>query len=308
MNINIFDKNKIPTILITGKNGQVGWELQRSLQSLGNVIAVNRERMDLSDSENVTSVIREIKPDIIVNAAAYTAVDKAEEDQELAYQINAFSPGVMAEEAKKIDALLIHYSTDYVFNGEKDSPYNETDTPDPINVYGASKLAGEEAIKESGCQYLILRTSWVFSSRGHNFLLSMLKFAREREQLRIVADQVGTPTSASFIASATSLIICKIRTRAQNEFSSGIYNLVSTGKTSWHGFATSIIKMASEILPDIKILTKEITAIQTTDYPLPAKRPMNSVLSVKNIEKEFGIYPPDWHKQMKLCLEEIMPS
>lgn len=306
MSPDLFNKEKSPTILVTGKNGQVGWELQRSLQSLGKVVAVNREHLNLSDSDNVREVIRKIQPDIIVNAAAYTAVDKAEEEQELAYQINAISPGVMAEEAKKISALLIHYSTDYVFNGQSNIAYTETDIPDPINIYGKSKLAGEKAIQDSGCDYLILRTSWVFSSRGHNFLLSMLKFSQEQERLKIVSDQIGSPTSANFIANATSQIICKTRTRhLQKEFPSGIYNLVSSGKTTWHGFASSIIETAQATISSLKIATKEILPIPTSEYPTPAKRPLNSLLSTERIQKEFGVYSPDWQEQMKLSIEEI---
>jgi len=303
---NWFNSERAPTILVIGKNGQVGWELQRALLSVGDIIAVDRNRIDLSDPDNVKLVISEIQPDIIVNAAAYTAVDKAEEEHELAYLINAIAPKAIAEEAKRINALLIHYSTDYVFNGHKESPYNESDTPDPINVYGASKLAGEQAIQKSGCQYLILRTSWVFSSRTHNFLLSMLRLAKERPELKIVADQYGSPTSARFIADTTAQIISQAnRELKQDRFTSGIYNLVSSGSTSWHGFASAIIESAQKTLPDVDLVTTLVQAIATTEYPTPAKRPVNSRLSTKALADRFGIDPTDWHEQMRQCLVEL---
>lgn len=298
--------NKVPTILITGKNGQVGWELQRALLPVGKVVSVDRNQLDLSSSESVRTFIRDIKPDIIVNAAAYTAVDKAEEEQELAYQINSVSPGIMAEEAKFIGALLIHYSTDYVFNGTKDCPYSESDEPDPLNVYGSSKLAGEKAIQGSGCDYLILRTSWVFASRGHNFLLSMLRLSQEREELKIVADQIGSPTSSKFIACATLQIICQaLKERQLDEFDSGVFNLISSGKTSWHGFATAIIKSAQILLPELTIITKKIESIPTEEYPVPAKRPANSQLSTEKLQQRFAVYSPDWQEQMELSLQEV---
>ena len=306
MSSNWFNKERTPTILVIGKNGQVGWELQRALLPVGDIIAVDRARLDLTDSNSIRSVIHETQPDIIVNAAAYTAVDKAEEEHELAYQINAIAPKTIAEEAKKINALLIHYSTDYVFNGRKDSPYEESDTPDPINIYGVSKLAGEQAIQKSGCQYLILRTSWVFSARAHNFLLSILRLSKEKPELNIVADQHGSPTSAHFIADATAKIISQTnRELKQDSFTSGIYNLVSSGSTSWHGFASAIIALAQKTLPDADFVTSIVQAITTTEYPTPAKRPMNSRLSTKALTDRFGIHPPDWSEQMSLCLEEL---
>ena len=301
-----FNNDHVPTILITGKNGQVGWELQRSLSPVGKVIAVDRAQLNLANPENIRSVINKIQPDIIVNAAAYTAVDKAEDEQELAFQVNAIAPKIIAEQAKKINALLIHFSTDYVFDGSKKSPYTETDTPAPINVYGSSKLAGEQAIQGSGCQYLILRTSWVFASRAQNFLLSMLRLAKERTELNIVADQYGSPTSAHFIADSTAhIIVQSVKELKQKEFTSCIYHLVASGHITWHGFASSIINTARKTLSGINIKTNIIQPISTTDYPTPAQRPANSRLSTDALTKRFNIHPSDWHKQMELCLKEL---
>lgn len=296
-----------PTILVTGKNGQVGWELQRSLLPLGRVIAVDRKQMDLSDAESVRKLIQDIKPDIIVNAAAYTAVDKAEEERDLAYQVNAITPGVMAEEARKLGALLIHFSTDYVFNGEKTSSYTEADQPSPINVYGASKLDGEQAIQSSGCHYLIFRTSWVFSSRGHNFLLSMLRLAREREELRIVADQTGSPTSARYIADATAHILSRTTPGLlAGSFESGLYNMTSAGLTSWHGFASAIIDSASNLMTEHNFKVKSILPITTAEYPVPARRPANSQLSNQRLAERFSISVPRWQVQMELCIADVI--
>ena len=224
-------------ILLFGKNGQVGWELNRSLQPLGEVVALSREEADFSNPESLRKIVSEISPDVIVNAVAYTAVDKAEEEEELAAIINGVAPGILAEEALKINALLIHYSTDYVFDGAKDSPYIETDKPNPINAYGRTKLAGEVVIQSSDCDYLIFRTSWVYASRGHNFLLTMLKLASEREELSIVADQMGAPTTAKLIADTTALSIRQAMGEKQSgNFSSDLYHLATSGSTSWHGF------------------------------------------------------------------------
>ncbi|NOX09301.1 MAG: dTDP-4-dehydrorhamnose reductase [Gammaproteobacteria bacterium] len=300
------NKNTVPVILVIGKDGQVGWELQRSMSVSGRVVAVGRANLDLSDSDNIRSVIREIKPDIIINAAAYTAVDKAEEEQDLAHQINGIAPGVMAEEAQALNALLIHYSTDYVFSGSKDIPYNETDQPDPVNVYGFSKLAGEEAIQAVNCNYLILRASWVFASRGNNFLLSMLRLAGEREELNIVGDQIGAPTSARLVADATSYIVrCAYFELKQGRFKSGLYHLASAGETSWHGFAQRIIQSARSTLSDRKIIVKDINPIKTTEYPTPAKRPLNSRLSTNELRQRFGVYLPDWGYQVDLSIQEL---
>jgi len=296
----------IPVILITGCNGQVGWELQRSASHLGKVVAMDRQGMDLSDNENIRAVIRDIKPDVIINAAAYTAVDKAEEESELAYQINSVAPGVMAEEASSLGALLVHYSTDYVFNGASSKPYSETDKPDPQNIYGASKLAGELAIQESGCDYLIFRTSWVFASRGQNFLLSMLRLASERKELSIVSDQTGAPTSARLIADVTSNVVWQaLNERNNKRFKSDLFHLVSSGSTSWHGFAEEIFQTVRSGIINRELVIKDVLPIKTEDYPTPATRPIFSHLQTDKLAKAYSIYLPEWSVQVGLCLREL---
>jgi len=301
----IKNKSAEPLILITGMNGQVGWELQRSMAPLGKIVAIDQQDLDLTDIDKVRLFIRDIKPTVIINAAAYTAVDKAESESDLAFKINAIAPGVIAEEASALGALLIHYSTDYVFNGEKESAYLETDQVDPLNVYGASKLAGEEAIIASSCHYLIFRTSWVFASRGQNFLLSMLRLAREREELTIVADQFGSPTSARLISDVTSHIVKQARNEIDDGvFESDLYNMVSNGRTSWHGFAEKIIDSAKSISSD-DFKVKAVKPIQTTDYPTPAKRPLSSCLETSKLKQRFGIRLSNWNEQVDLCVKEI---
>ncbi len=264
-------------ILITGKNGQVGYELERSLQGLGEIIALDRSQMDLADLDQVRDVIRRIKPTLIVNPAAYTAVDKAESEPELALRINGEAPGLMAEEAKKLGAAMIHYSTDYVFDGSKDGPYVETDPTSPINVYGSSKLAGEQAIQATGIPHLILRTSWVYSTHGKNFLLTMLRLAKEREELNIVSDQFGAPTWSRTIADTTAHIVAQsLATSDQQTWwqaRAGLYHLTAQGRTSWFGFTEAIMAHPS--------MTKKprLKPILAQDYPVPAKRPINSLLS-----------------------------
>ena len=292
-------------ILLFGKNGQVGWELNRSLQPLGEVIALGREDADFSNPESLRDIVRKIRPDVIVNAVAYTAVDKAEVEEELAAAINSVAPGVLAEEAFRISALLIHYSTDYVFDGTKESPYIETDEPNPINAYGRTKLAGEQAVQSSGCDYLIFRSSWVYASRGHNFLLTILKLAKERDKLSIVSDQIGSPTSARLIADITILCLQQaIKEKLGNAFVSDLYHLTASGHTSWHGFAKNIVDIAGQKL-NLKLTLKELNTIPTTDYPTPAKRPMNSQLDLKKLSKTFGIEIPNWEKTLELCIKEL---
>ena len=292
-------------ILLFGKNGQVGWELNRSLQPLGEIVALGREEVDFSLPDNLRHIVREIKPDVIVNAVAYTAVDKAEEEEDLALLINAESPKVLAEEALKLDALLVHYSTDYVFDGTKESPYNETDESNPINAYGRTKLAGEQAIQSSGCDHLIFRTSWVYASRGNNFLLTMLKLAQEREKLSIVNDQTGSPTSARLIADTTVLCVQQaIKEKLVGVFSSDLYHLTTSGHTSWHGFTKEIVKIASNDL-NLPLTLKRLKAIPASDYPTPAKRPMNSQLALTKLESIFTIKMPDWKKSLSVCMAEI---
>ncbi|ARV58417.1 dTDP-4-dehydrorhamnose reductase [Nostocales cyanobacterium HT-58-2] len=294
-------------ILLTGSTGQIGWELQRSLMTLGEVISVGREfsttglRMDLSLPDTIRHVIREVQPGLIVNPAAYTAVDKAEAEPELAMAVNGTAPGVIAEEAKLLGAGVIHYSTDYVFNGCQATPYTEQDKPDPQNIYGKTKLAGEEAIQAVGVPYLILRTSWVYGLRGKNFLLTMLKLAREREELSVVDDQVGAPTWSRMIAESTAQILSQgikdlIVFLSGN---SGIYHLTATGQTSWYGFAKAIFEYDSKS-SEHKLET--LIAISSEQYPTPAKRPAYSSLETQKISRTFGLALPSWQSNLELVL------
>ncbi|NVI83726.1 dTDP-4-dehydrorhamnose reductase [Janthinobacterium sp. BJB401] len=285
-------------ILISGRTGQVGYELERSLQGLGEVIALDRSQMDLSDLQQVRDVIRSVKPTLIINPAAYTAVDQAEREPELALRINGEAPGVIAEEAKKLGAVLIHYSTDYVFDGKKDEPYTETDPTCPLNVYGSSKLAGEQAIQATGVAHLILRTSWVYSTHGKNFLLTMRRLAAERDSLNVVSDQYGAPTWSRTIADTTAHIVAQSLTaedsKAWWEEKSGLYHLTAQGKTSWFGFAEAIMAHPSVIKKP------QLTAIPARDYPVPAQRPTNSLLSSQRLLNTFcGL--PHWQDALALC-------
>jgi dTDP-4-dehydrorhamnose reductase len=291
-------------ILLFGKNGQVGWELSRSLLSLGEVIALGREDADFSNPDSLRKIVQEVRPDIIVNAVAYTAVDKAEEDELLATVINGVAPGVLAEESLKLKALLIHYSTDYVFDGTKASAYVEEDVPNPINAYGRSKLAGEVAIQNSACDFLIFRTSWVYSTRGNNFLLTILRLAKERSELSVVADQFGAPTWARTIAQVTSKVISQIPLSEWREYS-GLYHLVASGKTSWHGFAQAIVDIAKQDLNLGSVIIKKISA---AEYPTPAKRPNFSVLNCARLSNRFDMTMDEWHESLSLCMAELLES
>lgn len=285
-------------ILISGRTGQVGYELERSLQGLGEIIALDRSQMDLSNLQQVRDVIRSVKPTLIVNPAAYTAVDQAEREPELALRINGEAPGVMAEEAKKLGATLIHYSTDYVFDGTKDSPYVETDSTCPVNIYGSSKLAGELAIQASGVTHLILRTSWVYSTHGKNFLLTMRRLAQERDALNIVSDQFGAPTWSRTIADTTAHIVAQNLTAPDRQTwwdeRAGLYHLTAQGKTTWFGFAEAIMAHASVIKKP------QLTPILASEYPTPAQRPANSVLSSQKLMATFFDLP-NWHDSLHLC-------
>jgi len=286
-------------ILLTGKNGQVGWELQRTLAPLGEVVAVDRLKLDLGNPDSIRSVIREVKPDLIVNPAAHTAVDKAESEPELAMAVNGIAPGVMAEEAKKLGAAMVHYSTDYVFDGTKTSPYTEEDIPNPINVYGKTKLAGEQAIQAVGIPHLILRTSWVYGARGKNFLLTILRLAKERDELKIVDDQLGAPTWSRMIAEATAQILAQSVSPLTPHPSlltqyGGIYNLTAAGRTSWCGFTQAILENA-------QVGTRAIP-ITSADYPLPAPRPLFSLLASDKLAKTFGLKLPSWEDSLALCM------
>ena len=293
-------------LIVTGASGQVGWELDRSLAALGNVVALDRRQCDLSRPDQLPQLISDLKPDVIVNAAAYTAVDNAERDETRATVVNGTAVGVMAEEARRTGALLVHYSTDYVFDGLKDGPYSEEDLPHPVNAYGRSKLKGEVAIRDAGGCYLILRTSWVYSARGRNFLRTILRLSREREELRIVDDQIGAPTSAAQIAQATAVAIgVAARERAEGRFASGLFHLTASGATSWHGFAAAILEgatghrlLAASHLP-------RLVPIASEEYPRPAARPKNSRLAGDRLKGRFGIALPCWKEGLSLCLDEI---
>jgi len=269
-------------ILLTGANGQVGWELRKTLAPLGSITALGRAELDLLDEASIREAVRAAKPEAIVNAAAYTAVDKAESERDAAFAVNATAPGILAEEAKRAGGLLVHYSTDYVFDGTKTGPYVEDDTPNPVNVYGASKLAGERAVAASGCRYLILRTSWVYGPRGSNFFLTMRRLARERRELRVVDDQVGAPTSSLAIARATARLL--------PQTTGGLYHMCAAGETSWCGFARAILARAGMATP--------VVAIRTEDYPTPARRPRNSRLDCSRLRADFGISLAPWEEQL----------
>jgi dTDP-4-dehydrorhamnose reductase len=289
-------------LMLTGANGQVGWELRRSLMPIGEVNAMDRTGCDLSRPGDLPRIIRELKPDVIVNAAAYTAVDKAEQEEQLATIVNGTAVGVLADEARKSGALLVHYSTDYVFDGTKESPYTEDDLPNPINAYGRSKLAGESAIGESAADYLILRTCWVYAARGHNFLRTILRLARERDELRIVADQIGAPTRAREIADATALIVRQAcGERARGDFTSGVFNVTAAGATSWHGFAEAILNQAMSRQGAQPNRTK-IHPISSLEYPRPAARPKNSRLAGERLHARFGIALAEWKQALALCM------
>ena len=293
-------------LLVTGARGQVGWELSRSLMPLGDVVALDRRQCDLSRPELLPSLIRSIKPDVIVNAAAYTAVDKAEREEKLAMTVNGTAVGVIAEEARKAGIVLVHYSTDYVFDGGKQTPYSEEDVPNPINAYGRSKLAGDVAVRQVGGAYAVLRTSWVYAGRGHNFLGTILRLAGEREELRIVDDQIGAPTWARDIADATALIIRAVcQEQAQGQFASGLFNLTASGATSWHGFAKAILEDATRyaLLPAQHL--PQLKPIPSEEYPVAAARPKNSRLAVDRISMRFGIALPDWKQGLARCIEEM---
>lgn len=294
------------TILVTGVNGQVGYELARTLQGLGKVVAVDRSVMDLSNLDQIRAVVRDLKPALIVNPAAYTAVDKAEQEAELAMRINGEAPGVLAEEAKKLGAALIHYSTDYVFNGEKEGAYVESDPTDPQNVYGRTKLAGEQAIAATGANHLVLRTSWVYGTRGKNFLLTMLRLGADRPELKVVADQFGAPTWCNTIATLTAHIGAQAFA-AQDSAAwwrerSGIYHLCAGDSTSWHGFASAIFELAD--LPN----RPQTLPIPASEYPTPARRPSNSRMSNDKLAQVFGLAAPHWRDALQLCLTDGFPK
>ncbi len=296
-------------IVVFGANGQVGWELQRCLQPLGTIVATQREggatlanqAVDLTQADSIRRLLHAARPDIIINAGAYTAVDQAEKDIATATAVNAHAPAVMAEAARQLDATLIHYSTDYVFDGNSARPYREDDAPAPLSVYGSSKLAGERAIADSGCRHLIFRTTWVYATRGKNFLLTMQRLAAERDVLRVVADQTGAPTWSRLLADATAAIIARGGDRHAAYFGErcGIYHMTCAGSTTWHGFAAAII--ADLAARGGK--TPRLEAITTADYPLPARRPAYSLLDNSKLRAAFDLQLPDWQAALHLALQ-----
>src|SRR5271166_5476715 len=295
-------------LLITGATGQIGWQLQRTLASLGEVMACRRAQVDLADPEATAKFVRDLAPDVVVNAAAYTAVDKAESEPELAHTVNAVAPARIAEELARTGGLLIHYSTDYVFDGAKPDPYEETDPTGPLNVYGRTKLAGEQLIAASGCAYLILRTTWVYDIRGKNFLRTALRLAREREELRMVGDQRGAPTWARAIAEATAQIVarCAQQRNSSGWGEGGVFHLSATGETTWAGFAERILEDYESLASwpadtgeyGSPLMAKRVVPITTEQFAAPARRPLNSVLSNAKLQATFGLQLPDWRVQL----------
>lgn len=292
-------------ILLLGKEGQVGWQLQRSLAPLGRITAIDRDECDLADTDALRRIVRENAPQLIVNAAAYTAVDRAESEPELAHAINATAPAILAEEVRRLNALLVHYSTDYVYDGLKTAPYVESDAPAPQSVYGRSKLAGDEAVIAASCRALIFRTSWVFGARGANFVKTILRLAAEREALNVVDDQIGQPSPASMIADVTALVLAASRRDTHTELDGArIYHLAGQGALSWNGFAREIVAQARQTPGfELKLLPEAIAGIPTSGYPLPAARPANSRLDCGKIERDFGIELPDWRPYLSRMLQ-----
>jgi len=294
-------------ILLFGKNGQVGWELQRSLAPLGELIALDRHSTewcgDISDLKGVAETIHKVAPDVIVNAAAHTAVDKAESEADLAQTLNALAPEVMANEAAAINAWLIHYSTDYVFDGGGDKPWLESDPVSPLSVYGATKLAGEQRIQRSGCKHLIFRTSWVYATRGGNFAKTMLKLAQARDELSVINDQIGAPTGADLIADVTAHAI---RNASIKSDVSGLYHLVAGGETSWHGYASYVIEAARRAGVTIKVAQDDIQPVPTSAFPTPAKRPHNSRMDTNLLQHSFDLTLPLWQTGVSRMLTETL--
>ncbi|HRM00272.1 MAG TPA: dTDP-4-dehydrorhamnose reductase [Acidovorax sp.] len=294
-------------ILLLGKNGQVGWELQRSLSVLGQVTALDFDSTDhcgdFANPAGVADTVRALRPDVIVNAAAHTAVDKAESEPALAHTLNATTPGVLAQEAARLGAWLVHYSTDYVFDGSGSRPWVEADTPAPLSVYGATKLAGEQAIQQSGCQHLILRTSWVYAARGGNFAKTMLRLAQERERLTVIDDQWGAPTGADLLADVTAHAISHLRQRPQD---GGLYHCAAGGETNWNLYAKYVLAQASQAQAAINIKAKEVAPVPTSAFPTPARRPHNSRLDTRKLQATFGLTLPPWQHGVARMLTEIL--
>jgi dTDP-4-dehydrorhamnose reductase len=294
-------------ILLLGQNGQVGWELQRSLAPLGTVLALDRRSTDfcgdLSQPERLAQTVRTYQPDVIVNAAAHTAVDQAESEPERARTVNALAPAALAQVAAEVGAWLVHYSTDYVFNGAGDRPWQEADATGPLSVYGHTKLEGEQAILASGCRHLILRTSWVYAARGGNFAKTMLRLAAERERLTVIDDQWGAPTGADLIADVSAIAI---RSALRQPDLSGLYHLVAGGETTWHGYASHVLAQARHLKPDLSLKVNEIAPVPTSAFPTPAQRPRNSRLNTRKLQQAFGVVLPPWQQGVDRLLAEIL--
>lgn len=293
------------SILLTGADGQVGWELRRALAPLGRVTALTRADADLTDHERLREVVRAVQPAAVVNAAAYTAVDRAESERELAFAVNAAAPAVLAGEAALAGALMVHYSTDYVYDGASRRPYVESDPVAPVNAYGESKLAGDLAVAASGARHLVLRTGWVYAARGHNFLRTMLRLAHEREELRVVSDQVGGPTPARLIAETTARLLARRATGRGFELPEaecGTYHVAAAGATSWHGFARAILELDPRRASQ---RCRAVTAIATADFPTPARRPAYSVLDTGLLERTFELHMPPWRDELELVMREL---
>ena len=292
-------------LLIFGKSGQVGWELQRALQPLGDVVALDASDADFADPRSVRSAAEAVGPDVIVNAAAYTAVDRAETDEATAMLVNAESVRELAAVAERRGAWLVHYSTDYVFDGRGSVPWCETDTAAPLNAYGRTKLAGEKAIAASTCKHLVFRSSWVYAARGQNFVRTILRLAGERQDLRVIADQHGVPTSAEFLADATCLAILRAHSSGGDALS-GTYHLAPRGHTCWHGIACETLRLAAGVGATLRVTPERVAPIGAADYPLPAPRPSNSRLNVDRVEALLGIRCPDWRVHLERTVAELV--
>ena len=296
-----------PKILLLGKNGQVGWELQRSLAALGNLTALDRHSThycgDLADLKGITDTVRSLRPDIIVNAAAHTAVDRAESEPELARALNALAPGVLADESEKIGAGLVHYSTDYVFDGSGSQPWQESDSTAPLSTYGSSKLEGERRIQAANARHLVFRTSWVYAARGGNFAKTMLRLAKERDQLTVINDQFGAPTGAELLADVTALAL---RCALSAPSLAGIYHLAAAGETTWYGYAQTVLAHAQQAGIALKAGPEAVIAVPTKAFPTPAQRPLNSRLNTQKLQTAFGLTLPDWQIGVTRMLNETL--
>ena len=296
----------LPRILLTGKNGQVGFELQRALAPLGEVIAVGTADCDLSDANAIRGLMQRVQPQLVVNPAAYTAVDKAESDADKARAVNAVAPGVLGEEASRLDASVIHYSTDYVYDGSKDGLYTESDPVSPQSVYGQTKLDGERALQAATPRHVILRTSWVVGAHGGNFAKTMLRLASDRDELKVVADQFGAPTSASLIADVTAHIARQMLRDGADGFPFGVYHLAAAGETSWHAYAQYVIGEAIGMGKALKATPERVLPIPASSYPTPARRPQNSRLDTHKLRQTFGLHLPHWQEGVKHILQQIL--